>query len=229
MHVHDIGEKTSSVGEFDWKDVPFTLGAVTTIPPNDAPAVSPADAILVSARREIERNGIVGLRVADVATGANVSLTQIYRYFGDRDGLLARVLGDIYEELVVGSTSQLHAAVERATTLTVDAFLDFFPPYSSIATNINQKLRLQILALAVNNEPLRERLGMITSVNVGRLKTILDLVEAKIPAGERFDRRVFEILLPIQMPYYWTLMGEHAFDDADFRSFLGDITRNAHD
>lgn len=64
-------------------------------PSGDASVLNPAEAILVSARREIERNGIVGLRVADVATGANVSLTQIYRYFGDRDGLLARVLGDI--------------------------------------------------------------------------------------------------------------------------------------
>lgn len=202
---------------------------MTPVPPNDTHVLNPADAILASARREIERHGIVGLRVADVATGANVSLTQIYRYFGDRDGLLARVLGDIYEELVVGSTSQLHEAVERATDLTVDTFLDFFPPYSHVATHINQKLRLQILALAVNNEALRERLGMITSANVGRLKTILDLVEAKIPDGEKFDRRVFEILLPIQMPYYWTLMGEQAFGDTEFRSFLGDITRNAQD
>lgn len=222
-------EKTSSGREDGRRFATFTLASVTAVPPNDAPVANPADAILVSARREIERNGIVGLRVADVATGANVSLTQIYRYFGDRDGLLARVLGDIYEELVVGSTSQLHAAVERATTLTVDTFLDFFPPYSQIATSINQELRLQILALAVNNEPLRERLGMITSVNVARLKSILDLAEQKIPSGENFDRRVFEILLPIQMPYYWTLMGEQAFGDAEFRSFLGDITRNRRD
>jgi len=186
---------------------------------------NPAEAILASARREIERSGIVGLRVADVASGANVSLTQIYRYFGDRDGLLARVLGDIYEELVVGSTSRLHEAVQNSKSLTVDKFLDFFPPYSDVATNINQKLRLQILALAVNNEALRERLGIITASNVARLKVILDLVEQKIPDGDRFDRRVFEILLPIQMPYYWILMGEQAFGNDEFRQFLGDITR----
>ena len=57
-------------------------------------------AIIESARREIELNGILGLRVADVAAGANYSLTQVYRYFGDRDGLLARVLGDLYEEII---------------------------------------------------------------------------------------------------------------------------------
>ena len=60
------------------------------------------ESILRSARREIERNGILGLRVADVAEGANCSVTQIYRYFTNRDGLLAQVLGDIYEELQIG-------------------------------------------------------------------------------------------------------------------------------
>lgn len=198
---------------------------MATPPANDAPVISPADAILASARREIERHGIVGLRVADVAEGANVSLTQIYRYFGDRDGLLARVLGDIYEELVSGSTGLMLEAVQRAKTLTVEKFLDFFPPYSEIATNVNQKLRLQILALAVNNEALRDRLGMITSANMARLEKILDIVEAKIPPDDPFDRRIFEILLPIQMPYYWTLMGDRAFSDREFRALLGDIVR----
>ena len=51
---------------------------------------SSRDAILASARREIERAGILGLRVADVASGANSSITQIYRFFKNRDGLLAR-------------------------------------------------------------------------------------------------------------------------------------------
>lgn len=186
---------------------------------------SPAQAILSSARTEIEKHGIVGLRVADVAKGAAVSITQIYRYFGDRDGLLARVLGDLYEEMVSTSTALLERAVERAKDLTVDAFLDFFPPYSEIATNVNQRLRLQILALAVNNSVLRERLGMVTRSHVAKLKSILDMVEEKLPADETFDRRVIEYLLPIQMPYYWTLMGDQAFTDEEFRHMLGDIAR----
>lgn len=47
--------------------------------------------ILASARTEIERRGILGLRVADVARGAGTSITLIYRHFKDRDGLLAAV------------------------------------------------------------------------------------------------------------------------------------------
>ena len=55
----------------------------------------PRTLILRSARAEIEKHGILGLRVADVAANAHYSVSIIYRYFGDRDGLLAQVLGDL--------------------------------------------------------------------------------------------------------------------------------------
>ncbi|MFN9954552.1 MAG: helix-turn-helix domain-containing protein, partial [bacterium] len=52
-----------------------------------------SERILRSAREQIAAKGILGLRVADVAAAAYSSVTQIYRYFGSREGLLARVLG----------------------------------------------------------------------------------------------------------------------------------------
>ncbi|MFM8387622.1 MAG: TetR/AcrR family transcriptional regulator, partial [Actinomycetota bacterium] len=55
----------------------------------------PRELILRSARAEIEKNGILGLRVAEVAANAHYSVSIIYRYFGDRDGLIAQVLGDL--------------------------------------------------------------------------------------------------------------------------------------
>ena len=42
---------------------------------------------------EIEHSGIVGLRVANIAEAADVSVALIYKYYKDRDGLLAAVLG----------------------------------------------------------------------------------------------------------------------------------------
>jgi len=52
--------------------------------------------ILESARQEILESGIIGLRVSAVATSAGTSIPLIYKYFGDRDGLLTEVLGQIY-------------------------------------------------------------------------------------------------------------------------------------
>lgn len=56
--------------------------------------------IINSARTQVDTRGIIGLRLADVAQGANVSIPLISRYFGSRDGLLAAVLGDWYEGFV---------------------------------------------------------------------------------------------------------------------------------
>jgi AcrR family transcriptional regulator len=52
------------------------------------------DRIVRCALAEVEKNGIVGLRVADVAASADVSVPLIYKYFRDRDGLLATVLSE---------------------------------------------------------------------------------------------------------------------------------------
>lgn len=54
--------------------------------------------ILDSARQEILASGVVGLRVSAVAKSAKTSIPLIYKYFGDRDGLLTEVLGQIYSE-----------------------------------------------------------------------------------------------------------------------------------
>ena len=60
--------------------------------------VTTRQTILESARIEVDQHGIVGLRLASVAQRANVSIPLISRYFGGRDGLLAEVLGDWYEQ-----------------------------------------------------------------------------------------------------------------------------------
>jgi AcrR family transcriptional regulator len=52
--------------------------------------------ILLSAREEIFANGIIGMRVSAVAKSAQTSIPLIYKYFGDRDGLLTEVLWQIY-------------------------------------------------------------------------------------------------------------------------------------
>lgn len=178
--------------------------------------------ILRSARHEIEENGILGLRVAEVAAGANCSITQIYRYFGDRNGLLARVLGDMYEEIVCGSTQAYQVAIFAHDVITVDILVDALPPMFQVNSAANQGVRLQILAASVTNEPLRRRLEEITQAEIDAWEEGLDEVERRLAPGERFDRRVFTMVLATQLPYYRILMGEKGFTSEDFRQFLRD-------
>ena len=56
--------------------------------------------IIAAAKHELHEVGILGLRVQDVAKRANTSVSLIYKYFEDRDGLLAQVLGDMHDERI---------------------------------------------------------------------------------------------------------------------------------
>ena len=182
-------------------------------------------AILASARTEIESKGILGLRVADVAHGAHSSITQIYRYFGNRDGLLAAVLGDIYEEYL---DKGFETVMERLSThdrLTIDDIVDALPSPTDGRYVQNQEVRLQILAAAVTNEALSARLQSITQSQLAEWSEGLDLIEGKLASGAKIDRRVFLIMLSMQTGYYRTLMGEHGFSEDEYRAFLRDKLR----
>jgi AcrR family transcriptional regulator len=182
-------------------------------------------AILASARNEIERVGILGLRVADVAHGANSSITQIYRFFKNRDGLLARVLGDMYDEFTAGAVAEYKSRLEGTDPLTVDALVNAIPLQFSVDNMRVQELRLQILAVSTTNESLKLRLEQCTQLLVKLWNEGLDEVEARMAPGENFDRRVFLMMLALQNPYYRALIGEHGFSEDEYREFLREKMR----
>ena len=177
-------------------------------------------AILESARREIELNGILGLRVAEVAAGANYSLTQVYRYFGDRDGLLARVLGDLYDEIITTGYDSYMSYMESLPVITLDDLVNSLP--TPIAPNAMgyQEIRLQILATSVKNHALRERIENTSRDMHARWESGLDYVESKLEPGLRIDRRVFTIMLLVQTMYYRTLLGDVGFTVDEYRAFV---------
>ena len=179
-------------------------------------------AIIDSARREIETNGILGLRVADVATGAHYSLTQVYRYFGDRDGLLARVLGDLYDEILTRTHEGYMAQMKTLNVITLDDIVNSLPTVSKPQAMLVQEIRLQILATSVKNVELRERIEDISRDMYQRWESGLDYIESKLEPGLEIDRRVFTIMLIVQMMYYRTLLGDIGFSDDEYRDFVRD-------
>ena len=178
--------------------------------------------IVASTREELKKNGILGLRVADVAEGAHCSITQIYRFFGDRDGLLAQVLGDMYDEIVSGAFDAYMEKIRQMETLTVDDLVKFLPLPSQPQSMQNQELRMQILATSVNNAQLRQRIEAITKTVYSNWQQAVEEVEQKLPKGVRVDWRVVNIMLVVQNMYYRTLLGDEGFTDEEYRQFLKD-------
>jgi AcrR family transcriptional regulator len=59
--------------------------------------------LLAAARKVIERDGFVALRMGDVAAEAKVSLGGLYRYFENKDDLFVSLIGDIHKDLYEAS------------------------------------------------------------------------------------------------------------------------------
>jgi AcrR family transcriptional regulator len=181
---------------------------------------SVCDQILQSAREELLAKGILGLRVADVAAKSNTSITQIYRFFRHRDGLLARVLGDIYDEQtqVAVDVYLSHLPAERA--LTIRDLVDAIPVELTPELIKVQGLRNQILATSVHNNDLHDRLKVCSQRLLELWLVELDKLQDRMAPGEKFDRRFFIMVFAQQNPYYRTLINNNFFTAEEYREFL---------
>ena len=119
--------------------------------------------ILESARQEILASGVIGLRVSAVAKSAKTSIPLIYKYFGDRDGLLTEVLGQIYDEFTAEDTrnSKLWLVKNAGKSLSGPELVDLFP--NPFGEHIRQR-RLwvaRILAASLDLPKLHQKLEEI--------------------------------------------------------------------
>jgi AcrR family transcriptional regulator len=176
--------------------------------------------ILQSAREELLTNGILGLRVADVAAKSNTSITQIYRFFRNRDGLLARVLGDIYDEQTQVAVDIYLSNLPTERALTIRDLANAIPVELTPELIKVQELRNQILATSVHNSDLHDRLK-VCSQRLLELWTVeLDKLQDRMAPEEKFDKRFFIMVFAQQNPYYRTLINNNFFTAEEYREFL---------
>ena len=180
----------------------------------------PRSLILRSARAEIEKHGILGLRVAEVAANAHYSVSIIYRYFGDRDGLLAQVLGDLYEEILERVSARTAQNIPSDGPVTIDQILALAPLPSDAHEGSDLRIRLQILAVAATNPVLENRLKEIAQRRYLAMLDLARALKARLPEDQPFDERVFTIMVVNQLLYYNTLLGDLAVTDDEYYDFL---------
>ena len=126
-----------------------------------------------SALAEIRKTGILGLRVADVASGADVSVPLIYKYFDDRDGLLAEVLGEVIERHFAEELTAIRKLLEviSAGTAMPDV-LQLMPRPDDKWRRERRWLRLEAKAAAQEIPALRKRIS-VAMANVEQATTLL--------------------------------------------------------
>lgn len=176
--------------------------------------------IIEAAREEVLNRGILGLRVANIARIAGCSITSMYRYFGSRDGVLAEVLLQLYEE----SFAEIYALVlERlggTGPVVVDDIVACIPMPHSETSQKQHEIRSQVLAVAGTNPILRTRLSASMRARRAMLSTVLDELEHRLPAEVKLDRDIFTVLIFNVNFQYNDLMGDDAVTNEQYAALL---------
>ena len=184
------------------------------------------ESILASARAEIGQYGIIGLRLSSVAEKANVSVPLLYKYFDDRDELLAVVLGDWYEEFVFRYRSTIDTWIDNATSITLEEFAQLSPKPRAGAMQTDREFRLKVLATALENPQLRLRVSKITNEAHNWGEQTMDRAIPKLPEPDRhFDRRLFSWLLFNTMYVFHDMLDSKPIEDEEYISFLVNLIR----
>ena len=176
--------------------------------------------ILESARTEILKNGIIGMRVSDVARGADTSITLIYRYFVDRNGVLARVLGDMYDDFRMSFQTKVEAWLAVNDSLSLEDFARLMPNPAE-ETKHARDFRLQVLATALENPELHERIKAVTTSTYCWMRDAIEANRHKLPVVERgFDARFLTVIMFNLMFVYYDLVDEDKISADDYRAML---------
>jgi len=182
--------------------------------------------ILKCATAEIDAYGIIGLRLASVAEKAQVSVPLIYKYFEDRDGLLAVVLGDWYEEFVYRYRAMIDGWIDSATKITLEEFAQLSPKPQTGPTQKDREFRLQVLATALENPQLHRRIKALTIDAHAWGNATMDRAIPKLPESDRqFDRRIFSLLLFNTMYVFYDLLETERINDEQYNAFLVHLVR----
>jgi AcrR family transcriptional regulator len=145
---------------------------------------SSRERIIAAARAEVETKGILGLRVQDVALNAKVSVPLIYKYFVDRDGLLAEVLGEMFEEFVLEQLDASEAYFNALESPTVDDLLAVLALPQQDFRRPRRWQRMQILAASMEIPALRVRLSLVQNILHDRLTAFMDNAVRRITHAE---------------------------------------------
>ena len=180
--------------------------------------------IIAAAKHELHEVGILGLRVQDVAKRANTSVSLIYKYFEDRDGLLAQVLGDMHDERIDMWEQLFSHALSDSTPrgeFTVEDLLLKLPTPNSIHFQSLGMDRAQTLAALSNNPKLRARIEQTTQ----RLfaLTLKVVANADTNANPRSSNlRVISLVISSLNLIFINneLLGEQRITDDEYRSFI---------
>lgn len=117
--------------------------------------------IIQAAQQELLHSGTSGLRMEVVAQKAEVSVPLIYKYYGNRDGLLTEVLSQLYDGDSYQKLSAYADVFLEMQNPSIDDIAILFATVQQEFRKPGRWQRLQILAASVELPELQKRLAAI--------------------------------------------------------------------
>jgi AcrR family transcriptional regulator len=175
---------------------------------------------------EIEKNGIVGLRVANIAKQAGVSVPLVYKLFGDREQLLATVLSESIETFYLTDINNIRALVEKSkSNITVELLLQALPMPSDAFRLKQRKLRILIYAASYESPKLHKAVGKAQQTIQHATRDLIHLVRER--SGSKVDVDEDVIAFVIQaLGFSFSIHDinpDKPLSDATYREFMTDF------
>lgn len=192
--------------------------------------VDSRDRIIAAAKHELHEVGILGLRVQEVAKLADTSVSLIYKYFEDRDGLLAVVLGDMHDERIDNWEKMFSGALSDTAPrgqFSVEDLLKKLPmPNSTIFLELGMD-RIQMLAALNGNPKLRERIEQTTQRLFTLTLKVVNNADTSEKENNSFNRVTALIISSLNLIFINNdLLGDHRINDEEYAAFLKAIFRD---
>ena len=187
---------------------------------------STRDRIVQSALDEIEKNSIVGLRVADVAANAGVSVPLIYKYFRDRDGLLAEVLSETLTSVFLNDTNRIRAAIESCGgKISAEELADMMPMPNDPVRKRNRRLRAMATAASYDIPRLADALA--TNQQLINKATLEVITLVRDSNGAKSQISPAAVMVFLQAIGFGMIVADYTstspVKDDDFRALLIDL------
>lgn len=175
---------------------------------------------------EIEKNGIVGLRVANIAKQAGVSVPLVYKLFGDREQLLATVLSESIKTFYLTDINNIRALVEKSkTNITIELLLQALPMPSDAFRLKQRKLRVLIFAASYESPKLRKAVGKAQQTIQHATRDLIHLVRER--SGSKVDVDEDVIAFAVQaLGFSFSIHDinpDKPLSDATYREFMTDF------
>ena len=175
---------------------------------------------------EIEKNGIVGLRVANIAKQAGVSVPLVYKLFGDREQLLATVLSESIETFYLTDINNIRALVEKSkSNITVELLLQALPMPSDASRLKQRKLRILIFAASYESPKLRKAVGKAQQTIQHATRDLIHLVRERSGSKVEVDEDVIAFAVQA-LGFSFSIHDinpDKPLSDATYREFMTDF------